>query len=62
MEEILIISKGGTMDVGIHTGTTKPNTVLFILDALLSFISFEKTLIKKIFLSFICNLLYIEIC
>lgn len=47
-EEPAVMSKGGALDVGQHSGTTCPNTSMEIIKSLLVFFSFDQGLVDLI--------------
>ena len=53
-----IESKGGTLDVGFHVGTRKPDTVLATNFALINALNENNCLIKMLYLSYKTYLLY----
>lgn len=44
------MSKGGTLDVGLHTGITKPNTTIEIVKAFIDYLIQEPILSKILLL------------
>lgn len=45
MNEVLL-SKGGTLDVGWHIGITKPNTIIYVVEALYGYLLADYKLLK----------------
>ena len=61
--ETQVESKGGTLDVGNHVGTTKPNTTYMVVWALMNYLIRNRDLLRVLELSYKMELLirYLEI-